>query len=208
MKRQSHGKRYHLLLYESHARRYRGRALLLALLLSLLWVLVRASLVAWPKSSSAPWLFGGTLVCTLFWIYTVVGPRLAYVQPRADRIRLQTPIYRLNISYRRLRNTRPIDFMKLYFPEGVPNRYRRLLRPFFGATAIGIDLHELPLPTWLLRVFFSKLMIAPDLTGFVLLVQDWMSLSNELDVLMEDWRYSSQEHRRGPGLGASEILSE
>jgi hypothetical protein len=78
-----------------------------------------------------------------------------------------------------------------------------LLAPFFGRTVLGIDLTELPLPRGLLNLFLSRFFFAPDQTGLLLIVNDWMALSQQLGVRVDAWRQGRQDRpqRRGPDAG-------
>lgn len=202
------GDRFRLLLYERRVKRFRQPALMMTLLFWVLWYLVKENYLEWPPPPNAPWLMMGGLVTLIFWLFTLIAPSRAYAQPRADHLRLQTPIYRLNVSYRRIHNTRPIDFAKTFPPSSVRRSDRWLLRPFFGATALGVDVTEWPLRPIVLRLFFNRYFLAPDQPSFVLLVQDWMTLSNQLSSMMDAWRGIDRERPRRPGIRAADILRE
>ena len=201
------GGRFRLLLYERRVKRFRQPALILTLLFWLLWYLVKENFLEWPPPPNAPWLMAGGLVTLIFWLFTLIAPRLAFAQPRADHLHLQTPIYRLKISYRRIHNTRPIDFAKTFPPSSVRRGDRWLLRPFFGATALGVDVTDWPLSPTILRLFFNRYFLAPDQPSFVILVQDWMTLSNQLSSMMDAWRGVGRTRPRSPGI-VSDILRE
>jgi hypothetical protein len=208
MSDQQIGDRFRLLLYERMIIRYRQPALTLTLLFWVLWYLVRKNILEWPPPPTAPWLMAGGLVTLIFWLFTLIAPRMAYAQPFQDHLRLQTPIYRLKISYRRIHNTRPIDFGRTFPPSTVRRSDRWLLKPFFGATALGVDVTDWPLSPGVLKLFFNRYFLAPDQPSFVILVRDWMGLSNQLSTLMNTWRGTSRERPRGPGIGVADILKE
>jgi len=206
MSTQDVGDRFRLLLYERRLSRYRQPTITLAVLLLGLWYPVSINYLYWPSPTDAPWLMAGSLVSLALWLFTLLGPRLAYAQPREDHLRLQTPIYRLKISYRRIHNTRPIDFAKMFPPPMVRRGDRWLLRPFFGATALGVDVQGWPLSPTVLRLFFNRFFFAVDQPSFVLLVENWMALSNQLSSHMDAWGGTRRERPRGPGIDASDIL--
>ena len=208
MSDQPTGDRFRLLLYERRVKRFRQPALTLTLLFWVLWYLVKENYLDWPPPPNAPWLMAGGLVTLVFWLFTLIAPRMAYAQPHADHLRLQTPIYQLKISYRRIHNTRPIDFAKTFPPSIVRRSDRWLLRPFFGATALGVDVNEWPLSPSVLRLFFNRYFLSPDQPSFVILVQDWMALSNQLSSMMDDWHGKTRERPRGPGIDVAGILRD
>lgn len=174
------GRRFPLRLYRSIVKRYRRPTFILALLLFGLWLPTSRGLLQWPPAAGAGWLLAGGVVATVAWLYAIIGPNLAYVQPRANHLRLQTPIYRLKISYRRILSTRPVDLRKTFPTGALRGAAERSLRPFRGETALGVDLRGFPLRPWLLRLFFHPSFIAPDRDGLILIIDDWMKLSEQL----------------------------
>lgn len=202
------GQPFPLLLYHRVVSRYRRPSWLLAALLLGLWLAVRLGIVGWPAPSGAPWLFAGGSVAALFWGFTMVGPRLAYVQTREDHVRLQTPIYRLKVSYRRILTSRPVSVAKTYDLGPLSRAERRLLEPFLGKTALSLDLRGYPLRPVLLRFFFHPFFLAPDGTGFVLIVDDWMELSEQLSDHLEAYRAKRSDRGAAPFSDAARILSQ
>lgn len=182
------GKRYPLLLYQRAAIRYRRSAFLLTLLLLGLWLLVYLGLVAWPKAEHASWLLAGGAVALLYWLLTLLAPRFAFVQPRERHLRLRTPVYRLQISYRRLVSTRPINLAKTFPPSSLNRDQRELLAPFMNQPALGVDLKAYPMKRWLLGLFFNRFFFNPEGPGFILVVDDWMKLSEQISDRIEGWR--------------------
>ena len=202
------GDRFPLLLYGRVIARYRGATLTLAVLLLALWYPVSRDMLAWPRPPADGWLLAGGSVSLAVWLLARLAPGLAYVQPQRDHLRLQTPIYRMKISYQRIHNTRPIDFARMYPPPSLRSGDREILRPFFGQTALGVDLRGLPLSPFALRLFFSRFLFANDQPGLVLMVDDWMALGRQLSTMMDAWRAANQPRTRGPGSGVAAILGE
>jgi hypothetical protein len=202
------GQAFPLLLYHRVVARFRRPSFLIAILLLGLSLATRAGLVSWPPESGAPWLLAGGLVAGLFWVLTLVGPRLAYVQPRQDHIRLQTPIYRLRISYRRILTTRPVSVAKTFDIPSLSRSQRRLLEPLLGNTALTLDLKGYPLRPILLRLFFHPLFLTPDRTGFVLIVEDWMGLSEQISDHLEASRSERSGRQSAHFSDAARILAQ
>jgi hypothetical protein len=201
------GKKYPLRLYRHVVQLYRRHALLLALGLLGLWVLDLTPLVRWMPAGGERWLLAGGLVAAAYWLFITIGPLTAYAQPRADHLRLQTPIYRLKISYLRIRTVRPIDVSRMIYPTRASASHKKELRPFLDKTVLGIDLTEWPLPRWVLRLFLSRWMLANDQLGLVLYVDDWMGLSNQLTRVMQAWGENRRPQQPGRGV-AAEIIEE
>jgi len=203
------GDRFPLLLYHQAIRAPRRAAALLAVLLLGLWYPVSMRWLAWPQPPADRWLLAGGLVSLAFALFAAFSPRLAYVQPMRDHLRLSTPIARVVVSYRRIEATRPVDVAKA-FPRTLLRRSeRRLLAPFARKTALGVDLYALPVRPLLIRLFFHRLMLSPDKTGFVLIVPDWIELSRQLSGRLDAWRTAQQSRPRQPGVTtAADLLRE
>jgi hypothetical protein len=75
-------------------------------------------------------------------------------------------------------------------------------------TALAVDLNGLPMRPWLLRLFFHRLLLSPDRTGFVFIVSDWIDLSRQLSGRLDSWRVSQQSRPRSPGMGAADLLRQ
>ena len=107
MKSRKSGNRYPLLLYRRVMSRLWPSAMILGLLLLVVW--------GWEWFFTPPlledgdniWLAVAGLVSLAFALFAFFGRSMAYVQPNRDHLRLVTPFLRMNISYRRLRNSRP-----------------------------------------------------------------------------------------------------
>jgi hypothetical protein len=100
---------------------------------------------------------------------------------------LVTPLFRLNISFQRLRSAHPALIQQLFPAKESSWARRSYLKPFYGKTAIVVELKGYPLNPALLRLFFTKEMFSPRNKGFVILVPDWMKFSTDLDTLHGKW---------------------
>lgn len=118
------------------------------------------------------------LVCAL--ILFLMG-RMAYVQAHAKHLRLVTPFLPMNISYKRIRRTSSASMQSLFPPSRLTNWQREILEPLAGKTAIVIELTSMPLPQSTLRFFLSPFFFKDKTPHLVILVQDWLNFSTELD---------------------------
>src|SRR3990170_843399 len=208
MSRHRLGDRFRLLLYRSILRRQSRPAILLAAILLGLWYGQSTGRLPWPKHPAETWTLAGGLVALASAGFLWVAPFFAYVQPRNDHLRLQTPVFRLKISYRRIQSIRPIIIATLYPPEYLRGSDLRLLAPFMGATALAIDLRSYPAHPIFLGLFFQRLFFAPDHEGFLLLVENWIELSSQLAVRLDSWRGSSAGRPMAPPRDAAAILAQ
>jgi hypothetical protein len=208
MAKQDRGDRFPLLLYRRAIGRYRTPTFLLAVLLLGLWYPVSVGWLIWPQPADGVWLLVGGIASLAVYLIVLIAPSMAYVQARSDHLRIQTPLYRLRVSYRRIQNSRPIDLARMWPPSTLSPGQRSLLAPFFGKTALGLDLRGLPLGGLARRLFFSRFLFAADQTGLVLIVRDWMALSRQIATIGEKARATAQPRARGVGVGASAILDD
>lgn len=105
----------------------------------------------------------------------------AYVQPFRDHLKLATPFLRLNISYRRILRASPVTMNAVFPPKSVSDWQAEIIRPLARMTAIVIELNALPMSQSALRLFLSPLFFKDKSPHFVLLVDDWMRFSAELE---------------------------
>jgi hypothetical protein len=206
MTKRRSAEKFPLALYGRSAARYRSKSFMISIAMLGLWFITYTTEFLPRLAPLNRWMLAGGLVAALYWTYTTIGPRFAFARAREDHLWVQTPLYRLKISYRRIQNTRPVQFGKLYPASDRSRSDRRLLKPYFSSTALGIDLRSWPIHPLILRVFFGKFSLAPDQPGLILLVNDWMSFSNQLSTAMERWRTSRSERQEGPGIGVADIL--
>ncbi len=195
MRRARSGKRYPLLMYRRTLDRLLPSLFLSGLILLVAGVYVRFADTPLEQEEAA-WFFvsGGLLVAlSLFFILLRYA---AYVQPRSDHLRFVTPFLQMRISYRRIRSAHPAEINALFPPQRISGSLRSFLEPFYGQTAIVLELNGYPLPKPLLRLFLSRSMFHPQADGFVLLVPDWMAFSSELDSLRSEWMSALKHSRR------------
>lgn len=206
MAKGSGSKRHPLLFYQHVLNVYSRPVSLLTTLLLALWFAVSYRLVSWPQPPADQWLLAGTASSLLAALFIWVGPMLAYVQPRPDHLRLSTPIFKLNISYRRVANTRPINLARMFPPSSLRSRQRRWLEPFYPLTALGVDLHGYPMPRWVMSLFLHPTFFAADQPGLVLIVEDWMALSSQLESRLGAWRLDRSRRPSEAGGSAQQVL--
>ena len=201
------GARYPLLLYKRVMSRLWVSTLLLGLLLLVVWGWGWFYVTPLIESGDNNWLAVAAIVLLAFSLFAFFGRNMAYVQARRDHLRLVTPFLRTNISYRRMQNSKPAVFQQLFPPKEASWAQRRLLEPFYGKTAVVVDLSSYPMSRGLMRLFLAPQMFSPRSKGLVFLVPDWMAFSTELDSMKGAWLNSADRKpmskrsmRRIPGM--------
>ena len=200
-RKRRHGDRFRLILYRRMIGRHRWTVFLIAITFFGSWYLINSQQLHWVPPVSPDLLLIAGAITLCYWIFTLLGPLLAYTQARETHLRLQTPFYRLTIPYRHIRSVRPVEIRKAFSPSSLNGLQRRFLGPFFNRTAVAVDLQDLPRPSPMLRLYFHKFLFAPDSPGFVLLVDNWIALSHQLSNRIDAWR---MQHSRSPRSGASD----
>ncbi len=205
MKAKTRGQRYVLLLYQRSMDGIWPAALFLGLLLMAGWYFSGLLLPDLTQFGDAA-LFIGGIVALAIAVFTLVSRNAAHVQPFADHFRIVTPFLRLKVSYRRVTNVRATQLQALFSPQKLSGGERSYLEPFLGATIVVVDLSEYPFNQRSMRMFLPKQFFSPERKGLVLVIRDWMGLSQELDHFNQEWRQSQLRKQNRPTSGYS-ILS-
>jgi len=145
------------------------------------WSLPRSTTILGLHSDI--WLLACAILSFAVSIFAFFSRFFAYVQANVNYLQVATPFLRLRISYQRIRSIHPVLVQQVHPPEKAGWGMRTFITPFYGKTALVVELNSFPLNPFLLRLFIPKAMFATETTGLVLLVPDWMKLSTELDSL-------------------------
>ncbi len=147
--------------------------------------------------SSDIWLVVIVVVAFALSAFAFLARFVAYVQAQNECLRIVTPFLSFRISYKRMRSVRPALTQQLFPPEKASWAQRSYLEPFYGKTALVVELRGFPLPPALLKLFLPDTMFAQTTTGLVLMVPDWMQLSTEIDTFRGAWLQKESFARLG-----------
>jgi hypothetical protein len=175
------GNRHALLFYRRTMDRVWKTTLLLGIVLtaSAGFTLLRPTTIL--GLSSDTWLLVAAIVAFVLSAFAFFSRWAAYVQARPGSLKIATPFLRFQVSYKRMRSVRPVLTQQLFPPDKSSWSLRSYLEPFYGKTALVVELKNFPLNPALLRLFLPEAMFARTTTGLVLVVNDWMKLSTEID---------------------------
>lgn len=188
------GSRFRLLIYERMWRRWAWPCILI----------VPASIALWwfaPDISVTHALHRAlalvpALVSIIILVFTYLAPRVAWVQCRPNHLRIQTPFYPLVVSYGRIKRVHTKPFAQVFSPSEEKAARRNWLSPYWGKTTLVVELSKYPVSKAWLRLWFSPYFLSPDVPGLVFLVEDWMTLSRQLDDSRSAWSMRRAERRQ------------
>lgn len=175
------GRRHPLIVYRQVINRWWPETLILGILLvGLAWLVYKD-----PIGQIEPWrwkymlgLGAGTFLVGLL---LLAMRSMAYVQVFPSYIKLVTPFLRLNISHKRLQRSTTAEMRTLFPPDKMRGWKREVIASLGGRTAVVLELNGWPAVPEILRLFLSQLFFKDNTPHFVILVDDWMRFSTELE---------------------------
>jgi hypothetical protein len=187
------GRRYPLVIFTTMMSRWWTAVFALGLaLLGLAWVLQSWGFESWRWMVFAA-LGGFTALAGVgMWLIR----KSAYVQPFSDHLRLVTPFLRLNLSYKRVRRTSTANMGSIFAPKSVSRSMQEIVAPLAEMTAIVVEVNAMPMSQNTLRLFLSPLFFKDKSPHIVILVDDWMRFSAEMDSMRHGGEVAMPEHRR------------
>ena len=138
-----------------------------------------------PIAQFLPWrwqlfaIVGGLAI--FIGIFFLIIKQFAYVQPFPTHLRLVTPFMRVNISYKRIYKTTATEMRQLFTYKSMSGWVRDIFSPLASKTALVIELKSYPISPVILRLFLSRFFFKDKTPHLVILVNDWMRLSSELE---------------------------
>ncbi len=187
------GRRYPLVVYTHMINRWWPAIVALGIaLLSLAWALYSWGFEQWR------WLIFGSIGVfnIVLGLFLILIRKAAYVQPFSDHLRLATPLLRLNISYKRIHRTSSANMGVLFPPNSVTKWQVDIIQPLAKMTALVLTLNAFPMSQSSLRLFLSPLFFKDKTPHFVILVNDWMKLSSELESMRSGSGPSAPQKKR------------
>lgn len=197
MKSTRAGARHPLLFYRRTMDRVWKYTLLLGLILAMALGFNLLSSREVFGLSSDTWLMVVTVVAFALSAFAFFSRWMAYVQAQPASLNIITPFLRLRLSYKRMRSIRPTLTQQLFPADKSSWALRSYLEPFYGKTALVVELRGFPISPTLLKLFLPEAMFARTTTGLVLVVDDWMQLSTEIDSFRGAWLQKESNARLG-----------
>jgi hypothetical protein len=138
-----------------------------------------------PLGPFMPWIYGfdaavgGLAILLGFFFWSI--RYFAYVQPCPTYLKLVTPFMRINISYKRIQKTTATEMRYLFDYKRMSGWVKEIFSPLATKTALVIDLNGYPVSPAIMRLFLYRFFFKDKTPHIVILVQDWMRFSSELE---------------------------
>jgi hypothetical protein len=136
-----------------------------------------AQFIAWRWQLAAG-VGGLAIVIGLFFI---IIRHFAYVRVYPTYLKLVTPFMRVKISYKRIRKTTTTEMRHLFPPRSLSWWMQEIMAPLAHLTAMVIEFNSNPVSPSVLRLFLSRFFFKDKTPHIVILVNDWMLFSAELE---------------------------
>jgi hypothetical protein len=131
-----------------------------------------------------------------FTILFLIMRSRAYVQAFPTYIKLSTPLMGIKISYKRLRKSTSAEVNALFPATAMKGWKYDVIAPLATKTALILELTGWPVPPNVLRMLLSSFFFRDKTPHFVLIVDDWMRLSMEIDSMRTSGGLGSGEQKR------------
>lgn len=196
------GKRHPLLIYTRMMDRWWPPIFLIgAGMLALAWWRYQDLYVRITAPLQWMVLGGAGALAILASLLMLILRKSAYVRAYGDHFLLATPFLHMKVSYRRIRRTATANMAMLFPPARMPFLKRETIEPLLNRTALVVELNALPMPRSALRMFLSPFFFKDRTPHIVILVNDWMRFSSELESMRAAGDSpATQERKSGPSL--------
>lgn len=187
-------KRHQLLIYRQLSRRVRNVALLVFLSVTVIGLYDQ-----YRPFLGDNWVLWWPAVGVFFAVwayYALLVPRSALLV-RPDCLRVQGPLRGVNVSYERVHIVTSTHAFHHYPREELNRGEHQLLEPLRQKTALLIEFDRWPKSLRRARLWFPRLLLSGTGPGLLLIVDDWLALSQDIEVARDRWRSRRHAQRRG-----------
>lgn len=173
-------KKHRLLIFEIMSKRMRNKLLLL------FFILLGIGIYDLYKQilDDALWFYFWIVIFFVFmlWFYYAFMMPRSSIQARPKSLRLQGPLYAINISYARIRSVTSGQMAQHYPFNDLKGSEQGVLEPLYNRTCVFIELNSYPKAFRWRRLWFPEFLFGTSRPGLLCVIDDWLSLSNEVEV--------------------------
>lgn len=146
------------------------------------------------------WQLFGVIGCLaiLVGLFFIIIKRFAYVQVFPTYLKLVTPFLRLNISHKRITRTTATEMRHLFPRQSMSGWVQDIFAPLSNMTAVLVELNSYPISPSVMRMFLSRFFFKDKTPHLVILVNDWMLFSTELDSMRSNTDPGSANRQKRP----------
>lgn len=135
--------------------------------------------------------------CLGLWLYHGWLLRRVSIQVRPNTLRLQGALRGFNISYGRILTVTSATLSQHYKLAEMKRGERRLLEPFWHQACLLVELSQYPpalekAPQW----WLPRYLFGTRRPGLLLVVDDWMALSREIEAARTVWQQQRSQQQR------------
>jgi hypothetical protein len=198
--------KHRLLIFDRISRRMRWRLVLLLIVLLLLGIYDQFT--GYLGSFWLAWWLAIVLVAALYFYYAVLIPR-ASIQVGQGSLRLQGPLTGYNFSYGRIYSVASGNMEQHYSKKQLGPYEWSIIKPFYFSTCLFIEFNSTPRHFDRRRLWFPRLLFGSNRPGLICYVEDWMALSQEIDLARSKRRNAlEQPHISNRKTLVGQILDE
>ena len=187
-------KKHKLILFELISRRMRGKVFLL-LLVALAAAIADYFTEFLGDLWYLSWVAVGILI--VLWFYYAILFRRASVILGPNALRLQGPLWHLDISYGRIYTVTAGHIEQHYSYKLLSWHKKSLLGPLYGPSGVFVDLKSVPKSYRWRHLWFPRYVFGTRGEGLLLNVKEWMDLSRDIESARAHWqeKYGQREKR-------------
>lgn len=182
------GRKYRLLIYPVMLNRWWPVPLTLAIIFGLYLGILWAAELFWqgnplPRPTDTLNIGIGGLAgfCFLFTLFFLAVRNAAYVQLFPGYLRVSTPFFRFNLSYKRIVRTSTSEVSAIFPMKSISSWRAEIIEPLAFRTANILHLKGYPIPRFWLSMFLSPFFFMDKTDHLVLILDDWMRFNAEYD---------------------------
>ena len=151
-----------------------------------------AQFIAWRWQLAT----GVGILAIMVGVFFMIIKYFAYVQPLPNHLKIVTPFMRVNISYKRIKKTTISEMHYLFPHKSLSGWVQDIFAPLAKKTATVIELTGYPISPSVLRLFLSRFFFKDKTPHLVILVNDWMRFSTELESMRSGTDPNPPEQQR------------
>jgi hypothetical protein len=138
------------------------------------------------------------ILAILVGLFFIIIKRFAYVQVFPSYLRLATPFLHLKISHKRITRTTTTEMRHLFPRKSMSWWVQEIFAPLANLTAVVIELNSFPISSRVMRLFLSRFFFKDKTPHLVILVNDWMLFSTELESMRTSTGPDSKNRQKRP----------